>query len=135
MEVAAAAAAFAVCIREMLPEKAVLSDVLLHMPGSTCAERMQACSKSVAGRGDLAISERCNVNAKHTHPCFFIITASLSWCAVYSNVCDAGNFLVNFNAPVSLLHVWKFVYAYMFDHHMQLNCRICCGFVPWLGCK
>lgn len=63
MEVAAVAAAFADCIKEMLPEKAVLSDVLLHMPGSVCAEHMRACSKSVAGRGDLAISERCNVDA------------------------------------------------------------------------
>ncbi len=98
MEVAAAAAAFAVCIREMLPEKAVLSDVLLHMPGSTCAERMQACSKSVAGRGDLATSEHCTVDAKYTHSCFLMITASLSWCAIYQSVCDVSKFLVKFNA-------------------------------------
>ena len=64
METASVAAAFAVCIKETLPEKAVLSDVLFHMPGSTCAERMQACSKSVAGRGDLALSQRCSANAK-----------------------------------------------------------------------
>lgn len=78
MDVAAVAAAFATCIKEMLPEKAVLSDVLPHVPGSVCAERMQACSKSLAGRGDLAIPERCNVDAKYTHPCFLTITGVLS---------------------------------------------------------
>ncbi len=91
MEVAAAAAAFAVCIKEMLPEKAVLSDVLLHMLGSVCAERMQACSKSVAGRGDLATPEHCTVDAKYTYPCFLTTTACLSRCAVYPNVCDVSN--------------------------------------------
>jgi len=78
MEVAAAAAAFAVCMKEMLPERAVVSEVLLHMPGSTCAEHMQACSKSVAGRGDLAVSVHCNADAKQTCLCCLTIIASLS---------------------------------------------------------
>ncbi len=86
MEVAAAAAAFAVCIKEMLPEKAVLSDVLLHMPGSTCAERMQACSKSVAGRGDLAMSQHCSANAETTCLCCDYHSFSLpsAWLSVMS---------------------------------------------------
>ena len=51
MEVGAAAEVFAAHVQQMLPDCAVLSEVMPHMSGSACAERMQGCPKSTAGRG------------------------------------------------------------------------------------
>ena len=53
MKVQAAAEVFAAHVQEMLPDSALLSEVMPHMSGSACAERMQGCPNSTAGRGGI----------------------------------------------------------------------------------